>query len=170
MSGLNEILEAREERSRRIEALRSAHGVPLILLSLNIPGPDKLIPRWAEIMEAGRHALLSDLAREKISVRFQVQRTGAAGPEWYASAEADAVRLKRLCIRVEQEHPLGRVFDLDVHPVTGGQLSRTGLGLPARGCLMCDRPAHECARSGRHGQGELLNSIETRVFTYFFNI
>ena len=170
MAGLKEILEARENRSRRIEILRRVHGLPVILLSLNIPGPDKLISRWAEVMEAGRHSLLDVLSMENIPLRFQAFRTGAAGPEWYASASADTARLKRLCVGVEQEHTLGRIFDLDVHPVTGGQVSRAALGLPARCCLVCERPAHECGRSGRHGNSELLNSIETTLFTYFFNI
>ena len=53
-------------------------------------------------------------------------------------------------IELEDHHPLGRLWDLDVLAPEQGQLSRQDLGFPARQCLVCDEPAHACARSRRH--------------------
>ncbi|MEY8292793.1 citrate lyase holo-[acyl-carrier protein] synthase [Carnobacteriaceae bacterium 52-44] len=56
-------------------------------------------------------------------------------------------------VNIEENHPLGRLFDLDVlmldqnNEVQGK--SRTKLGLPVRRCFLCERPAKDCGRSRR---------------------
>ena len=45
-------------------------------------------------------------------------------------------------------------------------LSREALGLPARKCLLCNRPARECMRSRVHSTEELLAKITELVENY----
>ena len=56
---------------------------------------------------------------------------------------------------------LGRLFDIDVLDAGGKKLSREGLGLPPRKCLLCEQPAHACARSRTHTVMELTERIES---------
>lgn len=72
-----------------------------------------------------------------------------------------AREVKRACCEIEDSHPHGRLMDIDV--LSGGDrlsiLSRTEVGLPERRCLLCERPARECIRAGRHTTDELLARI-----------
>ena len=76
--------------------------------------------------------------------------------------EADAVDLKAALVALEDSHPLGRLWDLDVAS-RQGSLSRRDLGHPARRCLVCDEPAHACARSQAHSRETLFAAIEAML-------
>ena len=52
----------------------------------------------------------------------------------------------------------GRVLDIDVI-APEGQLSRLGMGLPPRRCLVCGESAKDCARAGRHDPSELREMV-----------
>jgi holo-ACP synthase len=59
-------------------------------------------------------------------------------------------------VALEQSHPLGRLWDLDVICPQDGHVGRLSLGLHMRRCLVCDEPAHVCSlaqASGRAGGG-----------------
>ncbi|MDD7202562.1 MAG: citrate lyase holo-[acyl-carrier protein] synthase [Spirochaetales bacterium] len=63
--------------------------------------------------------------------------------------------MKRVLVEFELRHPVGRWVDLDVRTSDLSAVSRTQLGLAERRCIICDRPAKECARSRRHPVEEL---------------
>jgi len=67
---------------------------------------------------------------------------------------------------IEDQHPLGRLWDADVIDINGVSLSRKHFGLPARRCLLCEQPAHDCARSRLHAMQELQRSVQERVETF----
>ena len=85
------------------------------------------------------------------------QRTG---PEALHVIDADARDLKLALIKLEDRHPIGRLWDLDVLGPGGVRLARKHLGVRPRLCLVCECPAHECARSRRHPVPELLDAVE----------
>jgi holo-ACP synthase len=92
------------------------------------------------------------------------------GPEAIYVVDVDAELLKAAAAELEDEHPLGRLWDLDV--IAPGQrvLSRKQLGLPARRCLLCERPAFECGRTRRHSLKELIAVIQRIVNSYDGNL
>jgi Phosphoribosyl-dephospho-CoA transferase (holo-ACP synthetase) len=69
-------------------------------------------------------------------------------------------------ITLEQQHPLGRLFDLDVLQADGRSLSRREFDLPPRRCLICDELAAACGRSRRHSSEELQVRIHQILHTY----
>ena len=81
------------------------------------------------------------------------------GPEALYVIDGEAEALKSACIELEDAHPMGRLWDLDVIAPGPRLLSRKQFGLPPRRCLVCERPAFECGRSRRHGVDELLGAI-----------
>lgn len=83
----------------------------------------------------------------------------AAGPERIAVVGLPTAEAKRAAIAIEDADPIGRLLDIDVYDSTGRSVSRYDLSLPPRRCLICDRPAHECARSRRHSLLELQRQI-----------
>lgn len=93
------------------------------------------------------------------AARAQYQR----GDDNVGGVDPAALTLKRLTVGIEESHRLGRLFDIDVFIHTPTPLGRTALGLAARRCLVCDRPAHECVRSRRHRLPELYAKIATLV-------
>ena len=80
------------------------------------------------------------------------------GPEWMAAVVASAPDLKLKLCELEDQEPLGRLWDLDVI-VADGPLSRSVFGIPPRKCLICDEEAHTCARSRAHSMAELEDAI-----------
>lgn len=160
---LAELLQSREERAARQKELLSACGTDGVLVSvtLNIPGAVKDTPSYRAVMETGMQRLAALISSEEILHREV--RELVTGPEGYLVARGrkgwSAREVKRLTVSLEEEQPLGRLFDMDVMDA-GGSVSRKDLGLPARKCLLCDDDAKVCARSRRHKMEDLLAEID----------
>jgi holo-ACP synthase CitX len=157
MSVVSALLDAREERWLRRLAL-SEQGT-LLTLTLNLPGPDKRLPRWLEFHEAVRSELERTLARGNFTFTRVFSCVAASGPEDHFLLSADASTLKRETVDFEERHPGGRLTDLDVM-TRGKSVDREVLGLPPRTCLCCSRPAKECAAEARHPLDEVLRAAE----------
>jgi len=144
---LSQLLEAREQRLYRQQELLQKYGKPLISLSMNIPGPVKRSP----LIELAFDAVLDRLppALERIVTRADT------GCEAIFCCDRPAEELKRLCQILEEESPVGRLYDLDVITPDGEKLSRA---IP-RTCLVCGKPAFPCARSRAHSLEELTSAV-----------
>ena len=62
-------------------------------------------------------------------------------------------------IRLEESHPLGRLWDIDVFQDSPEAVSRETVGAERRTCLLCGRDAKECARSRRHDIRKLQDKV-----------
>ena len=152
---LQEILEAREHRVSRQQTLLAEHRKPLLCFTMNIAGPDKYSELIARGFHLGLDLLDAQLRSEHIPVSARQVYTEATGCEAFYIADADARRLKQLAVQIEDTHPAGRLFDMDVLTPEGSKLSRESLGLPGRVCLICGGPVHICSRSRAHSVQEL---------------
>lgn len=156
---LLEILEAREQRASRQQQLLAQFRRPLLCFMLNIPGPVKVCGRWELAFDRGVSQLLERLGREDIPILYRREYRPRTGYECYIVADCPAIQLKELCCALEDEEPLGRLYDMDVIAPDGGKLSRTEIGRPPRRCLLCGGEAHACARSRAHSVEELTGQI-----------
>jgi holo-ACP synthase CitX len=157
MKVLAALLDAREERWLRRLAL-SKRGT-LLTLTLNIPGPDKRLPRWLKFYDSVRSHLQQALADKNFTSAHVSSHVTAAGPEDHFLLAAEAPALKGAMVNFEERHPGGRLLDLDVM-AHGRPFDRKALGLPPRLCLCCSCPAKECAAAGRHPLDEVLKAAE----------
>ncbi len=66
-----------------------------------------------------------------------------------------------------QSHPLGRLWDIDVICPQNGLVGRQSLGESQRRCLLCDEPAHACARSRRHDTDLVVARVEQMIDAWF---
>lgn len=153
---LTDMLECREERAARQRQFLMETGCPLLSFSMNIPGPVKTNAALLRAFLSGREALRTALHEQGLPIRREAERHEKTGDELLYAVDAEPSALKALSVRIEERHPLGRLFDIDVIDRSGEKLSR-----PAqRRCLLCGGPAQDCAHSRRHSVAEMQERIE----------
>ncbi|CBG87404.1 citrate lyase holo-[acyl-carrier protein] synthase [Citrobacter rodentium] len=155
-----ELLASRDERQARQNVWLKRHPTPLVSFTVVAPGPIKDSALTRRIFNHGVTALRALAENSGWSIREQAALASASGPEGMLSIEAPARDIKLATIGLEQTHPLGRLWDIDVLTPGGEILSRRHFALPARRCLLCGRSAAECARGKTHTLADLLNHME----------
>lgn len=144
---LFELLSERERRAQKRASLIFEHGLPVITFTLNLAGAEKRSPLSDFVFRAGEKAL-----REKLGnpLHYAFFDSPAGLCSFFVYNEHAAV-LKNICMVLE-DGEAGRLFDFDVTNEHGAALSRS----EPRRCLLCDRPAAECARSREHPLEQVL--------------
>lgn len=161
----SDLLAARDARAALIEewsARPAGDDAPrpprvLVFASLAIPGPDKSPPGAGVALASGVEALRAACAAWPSG---ELDRgLDALGPWAAYHVDAGPEAVKARTVALEAALPWGRLLDLDVYRAGGAPLDRAALGLPQRACLVCDEPARECIRAGRHAAGELAARV-----------
>ncbi len=156
MISLDQLLDSRDKRALYQRQLleRFPEG-SLVCLTVQLPGPVKRDSRSLVIGGAGLSALLNRFGSH---VSYAEVKDLETGYEAYLMVAQPALEVKRACCRLEREHPLGRLMDMDVMG-REGPVSREQLGLPPRQCLLCSQPARYCMRARTHTPEELQEKI-----------
>lgn len=154
-----ELLDEREVRANLQKQLTEDFPYPLAVIKANLPGTDKRNLISAVVVCEGYF----ELKKQKI-IHAQTSYT-AEGLIFYLSMDADAGELKRVCVDIEQSHPLGRLMDIDVI-TEKGQISRGDMGLSPRTCFICDEDAHVCVRNQTHTPNEIDNYVLSQFRRY----
>lgn len=157
---LIEMLDAREARAAAQRRLLAAHNVPLVCLTLNIPGPVKVLDQVPQAFEEGLRRIVSSLQERDFQILEQLEIREKTGYEALCSVDAHPMELKSIMTAIEDSGRLGRLFDIDVIRTDGGKVSREDLGCPPRTCLLCGKPAQVCGRSRSHSVRELVEEIQ----------
>lgn len=160
---LEDMLLARERRAFRQQKLIKVCGLPIISFTLNIPGPIKDSPLIRRSYTCGRKILLSALATAGFTVVQKSEELSFTGCELMLAVEAKAQALKEICVSIEERHPLGRLFDMDVIAPDGLKLDRE---LP-RCCIICGAEGRYCASRRAHSVEELQNAVRELMLGYF---
>ena len=179
---LEELLRSRDERAALQQSFLREHPEgTLLCLTVQLPGEVKRDERSLRVAEAAVEAL-----REMFPERsLELLRDLETGFEGYFVVPLEPLDAKRAVIGIEDEHPLGRLMDIDVivaspasdvgsvdgvasgighvdgaapgvHPIP-----RSAVGAPERRCLICSQPARVCMRARTHTTAELLAAIDT---------
>lgn len=161
MITLDQLLQSRDERARHQRDLLGKNpGRSLVCLTVQIPGPQKRTPASIAIGKAGVQAL-----RQSFPGLDPEVRDLPTGYEAYLPVPLAAPEAKLVCCSIEDNHPLGRLMDIDVI-TAGGPLDRASVGKEPRRCLLCSNPARFCMRAHTHTQQELLDKIQQMVSAY----
>ncbi|MBT2733249.1 citrate lyase holo-[acyl-carrier protein] synthase [Bacillus sp. ISL-7] len=163
---LEQILEAREYRAAHQKELIEKYRLPLVSLTVNIPGPVKKTPESSIIFLEGCNALVKKLKKAAIYLEYFETNRPITGYEAYFVVKTDERTLKVYMLEIENEHPLGRLFDLDVIGSDGVPISREDFGHLKRKCLLCDEDAHSCGRSRKHTIEAVTQKIQSMVDSY----
>lgn len=163
---LIQMLTAREARVQAQSQLLERFRCPIICFTMNIPGPVKDSPLIRRGFDAGWNTLLHRLPKEKVV--HAARREAVTGCEALLAVDMDAVELKKLCTAIEDQTPLGRLFDMDVLNISGQKLDREPVGGRSRNCIVCGAPGRGCASRRVHSVEALqkaANSILTEHFS-----
>lgn len=163
---LEQMLAARERRAARQQAALARFALPVVSLGVVMPGPVKDNAQSRTILAAATRSLDALFIAKNWPVRSFEPVSGPTGPEALYVVAAAALELKQALVELEDSHPLGRLWDLDVICPEQGILSRRAVGQPPRRCLVCEDEAHACARSQRHSLAQLLAVIGEKVDAY----
>lgn len=163
---LEEVLQARDRRVALQHQALECYRLPLISLSLVAPGEIKTSPAWLRVADYAQQAITECCQQMAWDFVWEQATDGVAGPEWMVAVCAPAKALKQQMIALEEDHPLGRLWDIDIIDNNGQSISRKACGFPARSCLLCHHYAHECARGKRHSVPQLLDEIVRRIECY----
>lgn len=164
---LLDILNSREERAyKQLNILKDYHN-SLVSFTLNIPGAVKDSDIYRKIHKEGLKEILKRLYSANLEEKYLEEINKITGPEAYISVDIDSTQLKRWMVGIENHHPLGRIFDIDVFDPDHKQVSRSSLGLESRGCLICDKDARICMREESHSYEALVFEIEKLSQQYF---
>lgn len=163
---LAQMLDRREARFATQQTLLHRFGRTLAQLTLVNPGPVKDAVQARFVFDQGLGALQEALNTAGFAVLAFEGAYFATGPEMLVSIDAAPLSVKRRMLEIEEHHPLGRLWDVDVIDPKGASVSRQRLDLPARLCLLCDEAAHACASSGAHALHDLQRVVEDKIHAY----
>ena len=147
---LDALLKSRDDRHALQQQLRQQHPEStLVCLTVVMPGSVKRNLYSVVTAQAALTALLDRLGEHVQATRA---RDLATGYEAYLITDLPALEAKRVTCDIEDSHPLGRLFDIDV--------------MEPRRCLLCDHEARWCMRNHSHSQEELMAHIRQLIDDY----
>ncbi len=138
-----DVVRARDERAERQRRMIGEHGFPLVSFTMNIAGEVKRTSLSEYVFDGAVREIRGTLG-EPAACEITKAKTG---DEALFSYDLDPDILKSKCVALEESLPGGRLLDVDVIGTDGVKISRR----EPRKCLVCGRPAAECARSRAHG-------------------
>lgn len=178
MITLNELLASRDARHATQQKLLAEHsGKTLVCLTVVMPGSVKrnqqsLTAAHAAV-EAMRKAFavkenkgLSPLENPEPPAPTLLELDLETGYEAYLITPMPLLEAKRIAVNIEDTHPLGRLFDIDIINADGVPVSRDAIGEKPRRCLVCDHEARYCMRMRWHTQEEIWAKIYEMVDSY----
>ena len=153
------VMEAKERRMRRQQRLFKAYRLPLVSFTLNLPGGYAYYDTWASVWQRGRQEL------EKMfpDSLHTSSRVGLWGPETFLALPRHPHAIKEMTVKLEEQHSLGRVFDIDVICQDGVPFSRSRLGKPPRQCVLCQCAAVECYVNKTHPLEEIQEKVSSMI-------
>ena len=160
---IQDVLAARDERAARQQRFLGAYAVPVISFTMNIAGEIKYTPEIERAFREGLQLVRRQLERMGAGMAAYKETISFTGCEALFAAKADAKELKKALCIIEETHPLGRLFDLDVIAADGTHLTRSS----ERACLICGGPVRACARSRAHSADELFRKAQQMIQDYF---
>lgn len=163
------ILQSREDRAKKQEKLLETYPFTLISFTLNIPGIEKRNELYFKIHREGSKEIINNMENKGIEIKHREEFDKITGQESYIVVDYDPIMTKKMMIKIEDEHFLGRIFDIDVFDSNHYQISRSDLLYNKRQCLLCDKDAYTCMRERNHTYEELVSEIH-RLGNIYFNL
>lgn len=148
MDTSNRILEAREKRYLRIIDLKNRFRT-IISIKGNTPGKQKKHPLACFLVK-----LFTTSVKQQIDVECLYEFMDEDGYYLVIGTDVNPEVVKSKMIKLEDNHQLGRLIDLDVY----GKLGKISRPIP-RSCLVCGEKAFDCIRNNRHNPEEVFDAF-----------
>lgn len=156
------LLETREQRAIKQKTLLK-QGIPLVVIRANYPGTHKLNTHTTIVV-----SLLAHEITQRYSIVHKEISCTEEGLITYLLIDEDPYKIKQQMIKLEENHPLGRLSDIDI--ITQDKiLSRHDSQQPPRRCYLCNDNAHICSRSQKHSIDEIQTYFKNKIETFCQN-
>ena len=152
---LQEMLEARDRRAEAQRQLLEQFARPLLSYTMNIPGSVKDSPLIRRGFDEGLRMLEAAFSEAGINCLSRQLVRASTGNELLCAVDAPARVIKEICTKIEDESPMGRLFDMDVIGPDGQKLARK----EERRCLVCGAAGRGCASRRLHSLEELSAAV-----------
>lgn len=161
---LDQLLASRDARhAMQTRLLGDNPGKTLLCLTVVMPGNVKRNQLSITVAHAALGALRREFGFDSGGI---IERDLITGFEAYVLTDAATTEAKIRTCAIEDTHPLGRLFDIDVIGHNGVPVTRQDVGQPPRCCLVCQREARYCMRARLHSQEEIWDKINNLVAAY----
>lgn len=160
---LNEMLEAREKRVRAQETLTRRYGVPVVSFTMNIAGPVKNSALIRRGFQEGQNRIRLALRQTGRMILQAAETDAPTGPEALFAIKGSVGEIKALCVELEEQDNLGRLFDMDVIAPDGVKLDRP----VERACIVCGQRGKGCASRRVHSVSDLQNATRSILEEHF---
>ena len=162
MITLHELLASRDARHATQQKLLAEHsGKTLVCLTVVMPGSVKRNQQSLTAAHAAVEAMRKAFGQEQL-----LELDLETGYEAYLITPMPLLEAKRIAVNIEDTHPLGRLFDIDIINADGVPVSRDAIGEKPRRCLVCDHEARYCMRMRWHTQEDIWAKINEMVDSY----
>ncbi len=167
---LPEILDRRERRAQRQQELLKQYQLPLICCTLNIIGPVKYTRLISKAFHREIKELKECLWALNVPIIYHEAEEGPTGCEGFFVVDGDIQTIKENMVAMEDIHPLGRLFDMDLIRTNGEKMSRSEVGEEGRKCLLCSNPVFVCSRSRAHSVSKLVACQNEILWDWFATV
>ena len=161
------MLDARERRAYIQMRLIEEYKTALVSFTLNIAGPVKVFGLSRSAFEEGLQLIRIRCREYGIPIVHEYVLRENTGWEAFLSVDAGPEFVKRILTDLEDEHSLGRLFDIDIIRRDLSKVSRKELGRQERRCLICGGPAFVCAGRRLHTVEALQERTVQIMWDYF---
>ncbi|AKL96877.1 holo-ACP synthase CitX [Clostridium aceticum] len=162
---MKDILQDREERYNTILDLISKYQLPVVCGKINYPGNHKNTVEALKVFEVLQQLLTSRYTADSV---FTEILSGADGKSLLIVTKLTTLEAKQAAIHIESNHPLGRVFDIDVYKEDGTSIGRGDIGLESRRCILCNEDARVCMRVKNHSLEEIIDGVNKLIRKHCF--
>lgn len=161
---LDKLLASRDHRAKMQQELREKYpDKTLVCLTVIMPGNVKRNLSSIIVSQAALNEMLKVFEGRVVDI---MTRDLVTGYEAYLVTDLSHLQAKLAACRIEDNHQLGRLFDIDVIDTDGCPISRAGVDAKPRKCLMCDNEARYCMRNRTHTTAQLQEKIQSMVQAY----
>ncbi|SKA90402.1 holo-ACP synthase [Caloramator quimbayensis] len=157
------ILTDREKRYDLICEIIEKYKKPVLCGKLNYAGENKN----NELSQKAFKVLLNLLKDNfKEYMLYEKILEGYDGKAVIMALNISPINAKKLSISIEDSHPLGRIFDIDIYDLNKVPLSRREFGR-SRPCIICTDDARECIALKKHSFEEVIKKTDKIIINYF---
>ena len=155
---------------RNLQSLTVAHAaVEAMQKAFGVKCEERRVKNTDELMRSDELIPETELLTNELKTNDEgclIERDLNMGYEAYLITPMPLLEAKRVAVEIEDTHPLGRLFDIDVIDKQGIPVSRDRVGGQPRRCLVCDHEARYCMRMRWHTQEEIWARIKQMTDDY----
>ena len=155
------VLEDREKRWNKRQELAAKGGfASLVTITVCLPVAYRADPVYELLFRSMCEEYTKMLDHQGWAWRHEGFITGEDGPACFIAVQEDPRKVKMFSVEAEQQIPGGRMLDIDLMDSEGVPVGREALGLPPRGCFVCDQPAAVCVSRKIHKPEDVSRKAE----------